>query len=140
MNRSLPRFGDFLPVSESFSGGAPLMQMDFFDELLSKLILVQALIFVSTALPQEKFRQIAPRISLIFSYLHLYGKCNLPLWAMEGLLSRHSAESVKRTFCLKRKAAAVVELFFGKTVVEHTAEFDYEFDGPETVLFQLLPE
>ena len=75
-----------------------------------------------------------------FSDLHLYGECNLPLWATEDLLSCHSAESGKRTFRLKRKAAAVVELFSGKTVVEHTAEFDYEFDGPETVLFQRLPE
>lgn len=112
----------------------------FLDELLSKFILVQTLICVSAALPQEKFRQIAPRISLIFSDLHLYGECNLPLWATEDLLSCHSAESGKRTFRLKRKAAAVVELFPGKTVVEYTAEFDYEFDGPETVLLQLLPE
>lgn len=72
--------------------------------------------------------------------VHLYGECNLPLWATEDLLSCHSAESGERTFRLKHKAAAVVELFSGKTVAEHTAEFNYEFDGPETALFQLLPE
>ena len=88
-----------------------------------------------TQLPPELLRKEAEEAGV-----HLYGECNLPLWATEDLLSCHSAESGKRTFRLKRKAAAVVELFSGKTVAEHTAEFNYEFDGPETALFQLLPE
>ncbi len=72
--------------------------------------------------------------------VHLYGELHLPLWATEHLLSCHSAESGTRHFHLKRRAAQIVELFSGRTVAERTADFDYTFDGPETALFELIPE
>lgn len=72
--------------------------------------------------------------------VHLYGELNLPLWATDRLLSCHSAGSGSRTFRLKRRAARVLELFSGRVAAEHADEFTYSFDGPETVLFELLPE
>lgn len=71
--------------------------------------------------------------------VHLYVEMECPVWAARDLLTVHTTESGKRTIRLREPAK--VETLLGKPVQTGTAvrEFEYEFSGPETVLFALTP-
>ncbi len=69
--------------------------------------------------------------------VHLYADMPLPVWASGELLMVHCGKSGRCELRLPRPAATVTELFDGRIRLEETDRIRCEFDGPETLLFQL---
>lgn len=71
------------------------------------------------------------------SGVHLYSDQPLPVWASGELLMVHSGESGRCEIRLPRPAATVTELFDGRIHAAETDRIQCEFDGSETLLFEV---
>ena len=60
-----------------------------------------------------------------------------PVYASERLVAVHSKEGGVKRIALPRKVAKVTEAFSGRVVAENVQTFDYDFQAPETALFEL---
>ncbi len=80
----------------------------------------------------EELRKIAEEAGV-----HFYVDENVPVFANEKLLCVHVKDGGKKTVRLKKKHAKITELFSGKTVAENADSFEYDFDSPDTALFEL---
>lgn len=77
-------------------------------------------------------RKIAERAGVRF-----YVDENVPVYANEKLLCIHVKVGGKKTVRLDGKYEKVVELYSGKVVAENADSFVYEFNSPDTALFEL---
>ena len=77
-------------------------------------------------------RKIAERAGVRF-----YVDENVPVYANEKLLCIHVKDGGKKTVRLDGKYEKVVELYSGKVVAENADSFVYEFNSPDTALFEL---
>lgn len=67
----------------------------------------------------------------------LYCAEQVPVYANDRFVAVHIKEGGKKKITLPKKAEKITELFSGKTVAENTSEFFYDFQSPETALFEL---
>ncbi|MDO5579718.1 MAG: hypothetical protein Q4G69_01150 [Planctomycetia bacterium] len=67
----------------------------------------------------------------------LYCTEAVPVYANERLIAVHIKEGGQKKISLPRKVKKITEIFTGKTVGENTSSFLYDFQSPETALFEI---
>lgn len=69
--------------------------------------------------------------------VHLYTDLEQPVYANSRFLAVHTATGGIQNVRLPRNVAAVRELFADRLVAENCHAFEFEFQSPDTALFQL---
>jgi hypothetical protein len=80
---------------------------------------------------------IALRELAISGGVHCYTDSPEVVYANERLLAVHTATGGKKQITLPRTAKEIIELYSGETVAVNSNTFSYEFQAPDTALFEL---
>lgn len=68
---------------------------------------------------------------------HSYADCPAVVHANARLLSVHLKDGGRRRISLPGRAARVTELISGKVVAENADSFGYDFESPDTRIFEI---
>jgi hypothetical protein len=80
---------------------------------------------------------VALRELAIAAGVHCYTDSPEVVYANERLLAVHTATGGKKQITLPRTAKEIIELYSGETVAVNSNTFSYEFQAPDTALFEL---
>ena len=69
--------------------------------------------------------------------VHFFTEHSCPVWYGRNLLSIHCADGGRMKISLPKAAGSVKELFSGRKIAVGGTEFEYEFEKPETALFEI---
>ncbi len=69
--------------------------------------------------------------------VNIYCDAETPVYANGKLLAVHVAKGGAMSIRLPKRCSKVVELYSGETVAEDAASFSFEFESPDTRLFEL---
>lgn len=60
----------------------------------------------------------------------------MPVYANEKIFAVHLKEGGKKKITLPKKYMEIIEIMSGKTVAKNTDSFEYEFQTPDTAIFE----
>ena len=70
--------------------------------------------------------------------VHFYVEKEIPVYTNERLLAVHCKTGGKKTVALPRTCKQIVNVLTGQTVAQDADTFTYDFQTPDTVLFELV--
>ena len=86
------------------------------------------------------YEEITPEIlkkTAIDAGVNIYCKEEIPVYANNRLLMVHTADGGKIEVTLPQKYSKIIELYSNEIAAENTSKFNFEFDAPDTRLFEL---
>ncbi len=79
----------------------------------------------------ENLKQIAAKAGVV-----IYCQDKVPVYANEKLTAVHVKDGGKKKITLPKKCRKIADVWTGKTIAENTNSFEYDFQSPDTVIFE----